>query len=1088
MALTALQTTQTQHNLPLPQTRFIGRQQALDEVKQRITTCRLLTITGSGGSGKTRLALQVAYAMCNKYADGVCWVDLAALTDPTLLPQTVAAALHLTQQPDQSCTALIVQHLRNRTILLVLDNCEHLRAACAALSEAILADDSAAHVLATSRTPLGAEGEQIWVTPMLALPAPNAERAVAYLQKVEAIQLFDLRAQAVAPLFSLNIHNIEAITQICRRLEGLPLAIELAAARINVLTPKQIAERLDDSMHLLTRGAPMNGARHPTLRAALDWSFDLLTVAEQSFFTRLAVFAGSFTLDAVECICPGDGLAADDLLDLLASLVEKSLVTTVEQDDVMRYRLLEPIRQYAVERLGHSGDERVWRARHAACYLALAERIEPALHGLDQKSQFERMAQEHDNFRAALHEFATMNQVEAGLRLGNALFAFWRVRGFFSEGQRWLETFLQRSPSVNSSTVYIDACNSLARLQHEQSNFLVARDRFVQSLALARTADYAPGIEVALVGLGIAEWELGNYPAARAVLEEGVQHCRTSQNLSILARGLRILALVHWSQGELFTARACCTESLTLARQMADTGGIAGSLFNLAILTSQQGEYAEADRCYAECLLLNRQLGNEAIMADILLNLGSLAIGQGNFAAATTYVEEAAQIHNRLGDQGDVAYSLASLADIDFYREDYVQARTRYQAALARFQTAGNKRLVGRALGWLGRIACREGDLETAARLCADALTLRAAIGHKAGITFSFEEGYAELALALEQPQVAARLLAVADGLYEAMSRTRWPVEARATEALRAKVQAQLGEVAFATAWGEGQAMSMEQAATYALNTLSPTAVAQPRHELRIYALGPMHIYRGEHLLTAADWVYTKARALVLYLLCHPGATREQIGVEFWPDASTEQVRKRFSAALAHARNALGRATESITLVDGRYSLNRTRVSWFDVEVFEARLRASQDRLQNDREGSRLTDERRIALLKEAIDLYQGDFAEDMFDDAWLDARRTTLREAYLAALLTLGRLHMRSGQFERASTLFQRAINKELYLEEAHIDLIRCYLQRHQRSQALRQYEVLAQALAELNVTPSPESQLLIERVRRNQPILDVF
>jgi len=264
--------------------------------------------------------------------------------------------------------------------------------------------------------------------------------------------------------------------------------------------------------------------------------------------------------------------------------------------------------------------------------------------------------------------------------------------------------------------------------------------------------------------------------------------------------------------------------------------------------------------------------------------------------------------------------------------------------------------------------------------------------------------------------------------------------------------------------------------------------VAQPRHELRIYAFGPVRIYRGEHMLTAADWVYTKARALVPYLLCHPGATREQIGVEFWPDASTEQVRKRFSAALAHARNALGRKTESITLVDGRYSLNRTRASWFDVEVFEARLRASQELLQNGKADSRLTDERRSALLEEAIELYQGDFAEDMLDDAWPEARRTALREAYLAALLTLGRLHMRSGQIERASTLLQRAINKEIYLEEAHIDLIRCYLQLHQRSQALRQYEVLVQALAELNVTPSPESQSLIERVRRNQPLLDVF
>jgi tetratricopeptide (TPR) repeat protein len=912
---------------------------------------------------------------------------------------------------------------------------------------------------------------------MLAMPDPLTDHPIAEWQAAEAVRLFVLRAQAITPSFTLHERNTQTVAEICWRLDGLPLAIELAAARVNVLTPKQILARLDDSLQLLTRCAPASESRHQTLRAALTWSFALLDRDEQCFFPRLAVFRGGFDLEGVEAICAGEGLGRGAVLDLLAGLVEKSLVATAEQGEEMCYRLLEPVRQYAVERLHSDGNNAYWVARHAHWYLELAERVKPTLPSLEQQSWFDRLAHEHDNLRTALAWFA-QQEGNAGLRLAAALFPFWRIRGFFSEGQQWLEKFLRRADSP-ATTTRIDALNGLARLYIEQSNFVAAQESFAQALRLARQTAYDQGIGAALVGLGITRWELGDFPAAYTVLDEAVQRGRSTNDRPLLAKALRILALVHWSQGEIFSARSCCVESLAVARQLGDLGSIAGSLFNLAILTALQGEYGSARQLYEECLTINRQLGDRGFVADVLINLGQLTVDLGEFEDAAVYLAEASQLHQQLGDQGDMAYSLANLADIAFYRGDYAPARRQYQEALTLFRQAGNKRMVGRSLGWLGLIACCEGDLATATALCAEALTLRHAIGHKAGVVFSLEEGYAELAVALGQPAVAVRLLAVADGLYEEMSRTRPPIKARLVEKLKLKLRTHLGESAFAGAWNEGQAMSMDEAVAYALDKLSPAAMNRPRLALRIYALGPARIYRGERLLTAADWVYAKARELVFYLLCHPGATREQIGVEFWPEASSEQVRKRFSAALAHARNALGRDTEWITLVDGRYWFNRSDTRWFDVEIFEELLREARRLWQNDGPLERV-----IALFAEALDLYSGDFVEDIAEGEWPVARSQTLRQSYLDALLTLGCLHIKAGREEQAVALFQRALEKDPYLEEAHLELIRAYARRNQRSQALQQYEALNRALADMTATPTPETARLIERIRRGEPI----
>ena len=1100
------------HNLPAPQTSFIGCEPALVTIKALLQQTHLLTLTGSGGSGKTRLALAVAEAVIgddpDSYPDGVAWVDLASLADPALVPQTVAAALRLREQPQRTFVDLITDYLGNRRMLLMLDNCEHVRAACAELLPLILQASAETRILATSREPLAIAGEQVWLVPMLSVPPTNGSHAatpqrMAELLQSEAVRLFDARARTVAPSFTLNAHNAEAVAQICQRLDGMPLAIELAAARVNILVPQQIVERLENSVHLLTRGASTSHARHQTLRAALDWSFDLLSPQEQAFFTRLSVFAGTFGVDAVEGVCAGEGLEVGALLDLLADLVEKSLGVAIEsgtaQHPEMRYRLLVPIRHYAAEQLRATGAENQWRARHAAWYFDLALRAAPELEAGEQSRWLDRLEHEHDNLRVALTWFAAApDGAETGLRLSCAIARFWCIRAYLSEGQRWLEDFLQRIDPAAAQSTQVDAANFLARIAILRSNFQAARAHYVRGLVLGREIEYDEGVENGLIGLGVTLWELGDFHGARTTLEEAVAYARATQHVKSLARALNNLGLVCMHQGDNDATRATFTECLVLNQQLGHKTGIATVLYNLAMLAAHDGDFAQSRLLYEEALALDRELGNRTTIADVLSNMGGLAVSQGDFAAATHHFEEAAQLYRAVGAVGDTAYTSAGLGDVAFHQGDYATARAHYAAALALFREASNQRLIGRALGQLGRIACREGDLVAAASLCGEGLTIRRTIGHKPGMLFILEQGFVELAFATGQLVIAARILGAVTTARKVTARPRDPIEVRELEPFLARLHKQLDEAALAAAWAEGEAMSLEEATAYALDTLSAATVTQAvahrvaqtamqsHPALRVFALGQTRVYRGDDLITTSDWNYAKARELFFYLLTHKAATREQIGLEFWPDASVEQVRKRLSVALAHARNALGREHDWIVLTDGRYHLasmpetapdprlDQPHTYWFDVDFFEAKVRAANKLRQSD--GAR---QQIVTLLEEAIRLYQGDFCEEFIEGTWPQARRATLARTYLDALLTLGIMHFEADHYTQAIAVYQKALGKDPYLEEAHHELIRCYGRIGKRSQALRQFETLTAALAELNATPSSEAQRLVEHLR---------
>ena len=409
-----------QHNLPAPRSSFVGREREIEEVKRELAMTRLLTLTGVGGSGKTRLALEVARDLVEAYPDGTWLVQLAPLSEEVLVPKAVAEALKVPERPGEPLSDTLSEALRDRQLLLILDNCEHLLEATARLVDLLLDSCPRLRILATSREGLGVEGEIRWVVPSLSVPEQGRRTLSSEeLEAYESVRLFVERARGRDPSLSLSPHNARAVAEICKRLEGIPLAIELAAARVGTLSLEQIAQRLEDSLKLLRGGSKTQMAKQRTLRGALDWSYELLSEDEKKLFKRLSVFAGGWTLEAAEAVGVGGGVEEDNILDLLSGLVEKSLVVARErQESGVRYRMLEPVRQYAREKLEEHGEGEEARLRHATFFLTLAKEAEPRLQGPEDTMWLERLESEHDNMRAALSWALESEEAELALRLG----------------------------------------------------------------------------------------------------------------------------------------------------------------------------------------------------------------------------------------------------------------------------------------------------------------------------------------------------------------------------------------------------------------------------------------------------------------------------------------------------------------------------------------------------------------------------------------------------------------------------------------------------------------------------------------------
>jgi predicted ATPase/class 3 adenylate cyclase len=613
------------NNLPAQLTNFVGRERERAEVAQLLRGARLLTLVGAGGAGKTRLALHVAADVLEECADGVYLVELASLADPGLIPHSLAAALGLREEPGQPLLGTVVQYLQPKNLLLVLDNCEHLLSGCAEVADRLLRTCPQLRVLATSREPLEVAGETSWRVPSLPVPGPGETPPIEQLTQYDAVRLFIDRARSALGTFSVTNQTAPALAQLCWRLDGIPLAIELAATRVTSLSLEQIAARVDDRFRLLTGGSRTALPRHQTLRAAVDWSYDLLTLVERALFDRLSVFAGGWTLEAAEAVCAGGLIDPDDVLDLLTHLVDKSLVLAeARAAGEMRYRMLETLRQYATEKLHGSGDAQSVQQRHRDWCLVLAETAEPELWGPKQVEWFDRLDTELDNLRTAL-DFSRTAGAPEGLRLATVLWHFWEVRGRLSEGRDWLTTLL-------SST---------------------GDEKPIGGRALALAA-------AAYLGL----W-LGDLEASVAYAEAARRMALEVGDDFAVAFSMTVLGLTSRFQGDTATAVVLLEDAVSRWRRLDEPRGVYNAMLLLGNVMALQGQFDQAASLFERGLAEARQHGDVWSTAGASIAYARLALLQGDLDRARALGRESLVLYDAFADMRSVAICLHLLARVE---------------------------------------------------------------------------------------------------------------------------------------------------------------------------------------------------------------------------------------------------------------------------------------------------------------------------------------------------------------------------------------------------------------------------------------
>jgi predicted ATPase/class 3 adenylate cyclase/Tfp pilus assembly protein PilF len=695
-------------NLPAQLTTFIGREEDVAAVRARFVEggVRLLTLTGPGGTGKTRLALRVAEELAAEYPDGVWFVSLAPVSEPMFVAAAIAETLGLRESAGPVEMTLRA-HLRGKQIMLVLDNFEHVIAA-APLVGSLLANAPGLRVLVTSRAPLRISGEQDYPVHPMMVPAGEAP-TVAEAAAAEAVQLFIERATAVRPDFALTAENVAAVAAICRRLDGLPLAIELAAARVRLLSPEAILARLDSRLGLLTGGARDLPERQQTLRAAIAWSHDLLETAEQALFRRLAAFAGGWTLEAAETIAAAVAEPAVSVIDGLEILVDNSLV--YQRDDPRqtraddpRFAMLQTIREFGREQLAASGEEAAIRAAHGEYFLRLAVAAASELTGRDAVSWLDRLESDHDNLRATLAWFRQQADAARAVRLAGALWRFWWLRGHLSEGRGELEAALAVAAAGDPAPERAAALDGAGVLAETQGDFTRAETLHTEALELSRALADTAGTARATGNLGVVAFDRGDYRRALALLEESLALARAVDDRQMAATALTDLGRVHHAQDDLAKAGDYYRDSLALRRQLGGGTDIARSLHNLGVLALDREDTDQARTLFAESLELYRELGDTWGAAGALNGIAQATIAAGDATAAAPLLEESLARYQETGDTRGIATAMVNLATFTATREDRERAAEHYREALARFESVEDRAGMVDSLAGLGRL------------------------------------------------------------------------------------------------------------------------------------------------------------------------------------------------------------------------------------------------------------------------------------------------------------------------------------------------------------------------------------------------
>ncbi len=763
-------------NLPASLTSFIGREKEQAEIKDLIAKNRLVTLAGAGGIGKTRLSIQIASALENDFPDGIWLVELAPISDPTLVPQVVVTTLGLSEQMGRSPLKTLSDFLQAKRALLILDNCEHLITACAQLSNDLLTRCPNLWILATSREPLNISGEVVWQVLTLSLPEKNKLSLTDLLLSFESIRLFVERAMAVRSDFRLSEQNAITIAQICQHLDGIPLAIELAAARMRSMTAEEIAVHLDNRFNLLNQGSRAANPHHQTLRAAIDWSYGLLIEEERVLFRRLSVFASSWSLEAAESICTGESLKQDDIFALLSHLVDKSLVNVEAKNDTSRFQMLETIREYAREKLSDSGESEIVHRSHLNFFTHWMEQVEPKLHGPEQIYWLDHIETEQDNLRAAL-QWAT-NNVETGLRLARALGWFWFVRGYPSEGIEWL----------NFLTTY-----STPRTELQVA--ALGRKALLSSL----TGDFESVVK--LTEIVLTSEAIGN-----------------PSDIAWASRGMA--AFEAWSGRDTQSAIVWAKKAIALSQTVGDEWHYGMSLFALGdVYLHGAKDYTMAKHIYEKSLEVLRRIGDKFGIAHVLLSLGFNYLRQGNYVYATELETEALGLLRELGDKAGIGWTLANLSHLARYQGDYERARSLAEERLSLWRNIGFGLQVAWAIYDLGRIAILQNNIDTAIFHFKDSLILIQQNGSVKDKILCLV-GPAQLFLAQGKLEDATRLYGAFQSLSESSHVDLESYDRSEIQDKLKTLRAELEEPRFANAWAGGEKMSLDEAVAYALEEI----------------------------------------------------------------------------------------------------------------------------------------------------------------------------------------------------------------------------------------------------------------------------